>query len=298
MLILLQLANCIVIAALDRLGSVHPEMSVEYLATGFADVDSAAESDCYSGCLSLLDSLPYFKEYKQKSYELLELGPRQCVLDAGCGLGDDVFRMAELIIPDGLVVGVDSSAKFVSKAKSDERSAALPVEFHVGDLRKLPFIDQTFTRCRIDRALQHIPQPQVAISELVRVLKPQGILLAYDNDWGTFSITSQDKRVTRLLENAWCDSFANSWIGRELGRYFREAGVDDIKIYPSVSLISDFDMADKVYNLTQTAERAIAAGQISELEASTWLAELRARARSGCFVAALTAYTVVGRKPL
>ena len=272
-------------------------MSDDYLATGFADVDSTANTDCFASCLSLLDSLPYFKEYKQKTYELLELGPHECVLDAGCGLGDDAFRIAELIVPGGLVVGIDSSAKLVSKAKSDGRTAALPVEFHVGNLRKLPFNDQTFTRCRVDRVLQHIPDCQIAISELVRVLKPRGILLAYDNDWGTFSIASQDKRVTRLLENAWCDSFANSWIGRELQGYFGDAGLVDVTIYPSVSLISDFDTADKVYDLTPTAQRAIAAGHISEIEASNWLTELRARAQSGSFAAALTAYTVVGRKP-
>ncbi len=232
-----------------------------------------------------------------KRTELLELDPGEWVLDAGCGLGDDVFRMARLIVPDGFVVGLDSSAKLVSKAKSDRRTAALPVEFHVGDLRKLPFNDQTFTRCRVDRVLQHIPDCQIAMSELVRVLKPRGILLAYDNDWGTFSITSQDRRVSRLLENAWCDSFANSWVGRELQGYFGDAGLIDVTIYPSVSLISDFETADKVYNLTQTAHRAIAAGHISQIEASNWLAELRARAQSGSFAAALTAYTVVGQKP-
>jgi ubiquinone/menaquinone biosynthesis C-methylase UbiE len=272
-------------------------MSDEYLATGFSDVDSAENINSYSACLSLLDSLSYFKEYKHKTYELLELGPRECVLDAGCGLGDDVFRMAELIVPSGFVVGVDSSAKLIDKAKSDERSAALPVEFHVGDLRQLPFRDQTFTRCRIDRVLQHVSEPQVAISGLVRVLKPGGILLAYDNDWGTFSITSHDRRVTRMLENAWCDSFANSWIGRELRGYFIEAGLLNVTIHPSVSLISDFDTADKVYNLRQTVQRAITAREISKAAGDTWLNELHARARSGCFAAALTAYTVVGRKP-
>src|ERR1700752_5402296 len=110
-------------------------MREEYLATGFANVDSEETADSYSDCLSLLDSLPYFQEYKRKSYELLELGPRERVLDAGCALGDDVYRLAEWVKPNGLVVGFDSSAKLIEKARSDERSRALPVEFHVGDFR-------------------------------------------------------------------------------------------------------------------------------------------------------------------
>jgi ubiquinone/menaquinone biosynthesis C-methylase UbiE len=271
-------------------------MSDEYLATGFSDVDRAENINSYSDCLSLLDSLSHFKEYKHRTYELLELGPSDSVLDAGCGLGDDVFRMAELIVPRGFVVGLDSSAKLIDKAKSDKRSAALPVEFLIGDLRRLPFSDQTFTRCRIDRVLQHVSEPQIVISELVRVLKPGGILLAYDNDWGTFSITSDNQRVTRMLENAWCDSFANSWIGRELRGYFIRAGLWSVNIYPSVSLISDLDTADQVYNLRQTVRRAIAAREISESAGHAWLAELQARTRSGSFAAALTAYMAIGRK--
>jgi ubiquinone/menaquinone biosynthesis C-methylase UbiE len=272
-------------------------MGDEYLATGFADVDSAENAASYSACLSLLDSLPYFQEYKRKTYELLELGPFARVLDAGCGLGDDVFRMAELIGPRGFVAGLDSSARLIEKARSDPRSRILPVEFHVGDLRQLPFAAESFTHCRIDRVLQHVREPQAAISELIRVLKPGGLLLAYDNDWGTFSITSQDKRVTRILENAWCDSFANSWIGRELRRYFMEAGLTNLTVQPSVSLIEDFDTADKIYNLGQTVQRAVARGAVSETQGSAWLNELRARARERSFAATLTAYTVVGRKP-
>ena len=272
-------------------------MDDEYLATGFAHVDRAENADSYSDCLSLLDSLPYFRGYKRKTYQLLELGPGERVLDAGCGLGDDVYRMAESVAPGGLVVGLDSSAKLIDKAKSDQRSRVLPVEFHVGNLRRLPFAEETFTRCRIDRVLQHVPEPYIAITELTRVLQPAGILVAYDNDWGTFSVTSQNRPVTRILETAWCDSFANRWIGRELKGYFIEAGLSNVTTHPSVSLIDDFDTADKVYNLRQTVQRATAAGDISEDQGSAWVAELRVRAQSGSFAAALTAYTVVGRKP-
>ncbi|HEY5952888.1 MAG TPA: methyltransferase domain-containing protein, partial [Terrimicrobiaceae bacterium] len=187
--------------------------------------------------------------------------------------------------------------KLIEKARSARRDCALPVEFHVGDLRQLPFEEGSFTRCRIDRVLQHLREPQVTISELVRVLQPGGLLLAYDNDWGTFSVTSQDKQVTRILENAWADSFTNCWIGRELRRYFLEAGLSNITVHPSVSLIADFETADKVYNLRQTVRRAVVAGQISESQGLAWLTDLRARTQTGTFAVALTAYTVVGRKP-
>jgi ubiquinone/menaquinone biosynthesis C-methylase UbiE len=271
-------------------------MGDEYLATGFADVDGAENADSYSTCLSLLDSLPYFQEYKRRSYELLELGAGERVLDAGCGLGNDVYRMAEWVKPHGLVVGFDSSANLIEKARSAPRDCAL-VAFHVGDLRRLPFEEGSFTRCRIDRVLQHLPEPQVTIAELVRVLKPGGLLLAYDNDWGTFSVTSQNKQVTRILENAWADSFTNCWIGRELRGYFLEAGLSNISVYPSVSVIADFETADKVYNLRETVRRAAVAGQISESQGLAWLIDLQARTQTGTFAVALTAYTAVGRKP-
>lgn len=270
----------------------------EYLATGFTNVDSADDIEAYSTCLSLLDSLPYYRRYKQHTYRLLELGLYDHVLDAGCGLGDDVFRMAEIVAPNGLVVGIDSSEKLIEKAKSDERNRRLPVDFQVGDLKRLQFPDETFTRCRIDRVLQHIPYAQGAITELVRVLKPEGILVAYDNDWGTFSVTSRNKRVTRILENAWCDSFTNSWIGRELQEHFVNAGLSSVSVYPSTSVISDYDTADRVYNLGQTVRRAIVAGDISKDEGSKWINELQDRTQSGYFATILTAYTAVGRKAL
>ena len=69
-------------------------MSDDYLATGFRDVDGAGQSEVYIDCLRLLDSLPYYQRTKHRSYELMDLGSAWRVLDAGCGLGDDVFRMA------------------------------------------------------------------------------------------------------------------------------------------------------------------------------------------------------------
>ena len=268
----------------------------EYLSAGFADVDDAKNQDAYFACLALLDSLPYFCEYKLKSYELLQLKPGMKVLEAGCGLGDDAFRIAERIMPGGTVVALDSSSEMIEKAKSRELSKHLSVQFQTGDVRALPFADNSFTRCRIDRVLQHIPQPERAISELVRVLEQGGVLLAYDNDWGTFSITARDHEMTRCLENCWCDSLTNSLIGRNLCDLFISSGLSDIRMQPSTCIINDFEMADKVYNLRETARRATLEGVISLEQGYHWIEELISRDKKGSFIAALTAYTVVGQK--
>ncbi len=62
-------------------------MNEEYLSSGFRSVDRAEDKETYARCLSLLDSLPYYQEYKRKSYELLGLTAGMRVLEAGCGGG-------------------------------------------------------------------------------------------------------------------------------------------------------------------------------------------------------------------
>jgi ubiquinone/menaquinone biosynthesis C-methylase UbiE len=269
----------------------------EYLATGFTNVDAAGNADAYSACLSLLDALPYYRECKQRSYELLDLRPGCRVLDAGCGLGDDVFRMAERVQPRGRVVGVDSSKVLLQKAASDARKSRLPVEFHHGDLKALPFPDGAFSRCRVDRVLQHVPEPARAVQEMVRVLEPGGLMLAYDNDWETFSIASDDRQTASILEAAWGDSFTNPGIGRQLQDHFANAGLADIGIHPSTSVITDFETADRVYNLRETTRRAVASGAFPQDEGRGWIRRLIEQAAAGCFRVVLTAHTVIGRKP-
>ncbi len=271
-------------------------MCKEYLSTGFVNVDCRDDSTAYKHCLALLDSLPYFREYKQRSYELLNLPTGLSVLEVGCGLGDDAFRMATIVGPNGVVVGVDASVRLIEEAVV-RIPANIRVEFAQADARDLPFIDESFARCRVDRTLQHIEGPQQAIREMVRILKPGGLLLAYDNDWGTFSVSGSDEESTKIIETLWEESFTNKWIGRYLKQYFLEAGLQNVEIEPSVSVLTDFELADRVYNLRQTVKRAVEAGRLFPAVADEWVSELQALSLSGSFLCTLTAYTVVGMKP-
>ena len=270
-------------------------MNNEYLATGFCDVDGRSNGAACKNCLSLLDSLPYYQKIKQRSYELLDLHAGISALDVGCGVGDDAFRMAAMVSPIGAVTGVDASARMIAACSSRSRDG-LNIEYMQADARRLPFEDASFMRCRTDRVLQHIENPKAAIAEMARVLVPGGILLAFDNNWGTFSISGRDRKTSELMETRWGNAFVNPGIGRELKRYFCEAGLSEISECPSVSVVDDFELADQIYNLRQTASQLVDAGELSRETVSNWLADLEEQSRAGRFRCSLTAFTVVGRK--
>jgi ubiquinone/menaquinone biosynthesis C-methylase UbiE len=270
-------------------------MSDESLATGFPNVDASKRATLYSECLDLLDSLPDFQRYKARSYDLLELSAGLTVLDVGCGLGDDARRMADAVEPDGRVIGIDSSRRLLDEARA-RTSAMARLAFVRADGRALPFARASVDRCRIDRSLQHIPEPDRVIREMARVLRPGGRLVAYDNDWGTFAVSSTLRETTGIIQTRWCHAFTNSWIGRDLPRLFIDAGLRDVITEPNVSMIRDLELADRVYSLSETLARAVRDGVVSPSMAEAWSSEQASLSRAGGFLCSLTAYTVVGTK--
>jgi ubiquinone/menaquinone biosynthesis C-methylase UbiE len=268
----------------------------DYLATGFAHVDARRQVEPFAACLTLLDSLPYFRAYKERSYELLELHAGQAILEVGCGLGDDLRRMAQQLGDTGRLVGVDASLALLEQARA-RLVDWLRIAWIYADARRLPFPADHFDRCRIDRTLQHIQHPEQVVAEMARVVKPGGRVLAYDNDWGTFSISGQDETTSRHLEDLWTGAITNRVIGRQLPRLFQNAGLTRVRVEPSVSVLTDFELADQVYNLRATGILAIERGLADAERVDRWLDDLPTQSQEGVFLCSLTAYTVVGQKP-
>src|SRR6478735_10637489 len=108
------------------------------LASGFRDVDRAADFAVFSECLTLVDSIPFFAECKRESYGLLGAAPGRRILDVGCGLGDDAAALAKLVAPGGAVVGVDGSRSMVEAAR-ERHGGVEGLTFEVADAASLPF---------------------------------------------------------------------------------------------------------------------------------------------------------------
>jgi len=247
-----------------------------YLATGFREVDASGDAATFAACLRFLNSLDYFRRYKEESYQILDLQKGDCVLDAGCGLGEDLYQMAARITPGGRAVGIDASRHLIETARRDPRYGTLPVRFLQADLRHIPLEDASFTHVRIDRVLQHIEACETVLHELHRLLKTGGKILAYDNDWRSFSIRGTvASPISRLIETHWCDSFARPSIGAELQKLLQNTGFRSIQLKTFHSVIESFETADSVYDLSRTLHHLVREAQIGRKEAMQWIEAAR-----------------------
>ena len=113
--------------------------------------------------------------YLRLKYTLEDLENAQGkVLDVGCGGGG--FGASILDYRGDLaVLGVDISKAAVAAAK--KRYPKLKVK--VGDVYKLPYRNNQFDAIVVADVFEHLNDPETALSEISRVLKPDGVLTAY-----------------------------------------------------------------------------------------------------------------------
>lgn len=230
---------------------------------------------------------------KRQLLDLLELEPGLSVLDLGCGPGADLQAMGDAVTTSGRVVGVDIDQNMVeaANARFDDHPH---VEILLGDGHTLPFEDATFDRARMDRALQHVADPSAVLSELLRVLRPGGLLRIGEPDWDSL-VVDGDLEMNRAFNRFVCSTMVrNATIGRQLARLARTAGFEVEVVHTAAPVFHDFALADTIFAFTRNTERAIRAGAIERADGERWLAELW----SGGFTAAPLMFLLAARKPL
>src|SRR6478672_486532 len=113
----------------------------------------------------------------------------QRILDIGCGFGDTTQRIADLVGPDGEVVGIDASRQFIEVARRETEAAGVTnARFDVADVQVADLggpYDTAFSRF----GTMFFANPVVALRNVRRALVPGGRLVMVvwrrreDNEW-------------------------------------------------------------------------------------------------------------------
>jgi len=144
-----------------------------------------SETDRYTHLLSV--SNPLREPVIRSAIQALRLPSGSRGLDAGCGIGLQALLLAEAVEPAGHVIGLDVSPVFLAYAEEMAEKAGLAgrISFQSGDVRELPFDDDSFDWAWSADCVGYAPlEPLPLLKELARVVKPGGTvaILAWSSE--------------------------------------------------------------------------------------------------------------------
>jgi len=109
------------------------------------------------------------------------IGSEKCdILDVGCGTGVMALLLAEM---GHRVTGLDISKAMLEKAREKAARLGLSVEFREGSAEALPFGNCLFDAVVNRHVLWALTDPEKAVAEWKRVLKPGGRVIIIDGNW-------------------------------------------------------------------------------------------------------------------
>ena len=229
----------------------------------------------------------------------LHLEEGQRLLDVGCGLGTAAVALADDLGAAGEVVGIDRSAAMLSVARERCSDAASDVRFSIGDALALDEPDASFDAARCERTLQWVADPQRAVEELRRVLRPGGRVSLIDTDWSTMRIDVGDPDVTARVRDAFRrERRRPSNVGSRLVELVRVAGFEGVERTTATQRWTEWDPTTApapagCFSMGSLAEDLVATGHLEPADTKRFVSTIEGAAGRGQFAMSLTLFGVV-----
>jgi SAM-dependent methyltransferase len=170
------------------------------------------------------------------------LGDVRSVLDVGAGVGHWGRLLSRVLDPSATLVGVDPEPRWVEEAS--ERAPDTRFSYRQAAAEDLPFEDASFDLVTCQTVLIHVRDPAVALAEMVRVVRPGGVVLAAEpnnralNLLGT-SISTVDELTDAAHFYLVCEKGqialgeGDNSLGDLVPGLFQQAGLTGIQTYMS-----------------------------------------------------------------
>jgi demethylmenaquinone methyltransferase/2-methoxy-6-polyprenyl-1,4-benzoquinol methylase len=127
-------------------------------------------------------SLGQDRRWRRRTRQCLELRPGLRILDLAAGTG---VSTAQLVGVGAEAVACDFSLGMLRAGRANKRRADVP--FVAGDALHLPFADGVFDAVTISFGLRNVADPELALREMARVVRPGGRLVVCEFSRPTFA---------------------------------------------------------------------------------------------------------------
>ena len=219
--------------------------------------------------------------------------PSAQVLELGCGTGAMTRFLAHRADFSGKAFGVDQSASFIDAARrfAESENIGERVDFRVGDAHSLDFPAETFDAVFAHTLISHVTDPTTVLREMVRVVRPGGIVAIFDGDYASMTYAFPDHEFGHRMDAALVTaSFNNPRIMRDLPRLMPELGLTLQAAWGDA--VSEIGTASYFKSFVETyAPYIVKAGLFSAEAVGLWLTAQRQSMEDGTFFASCSYYT-------
>lgn len=139
-----------------------------------------------------------FSEHSKRIFDIINPKKGEKILDAAIGMGRYAVPMAQ---NGAFVIGIDSSKTMIQNCREKIINMGLDNKISIksGDLNtRLPFQDNEFDKAVSLGTLIHIPNYNNAIRELIRVTKPNGLIITENSN--KYHISPLMEKMRNLFE--------------------------------------------------------------------------------------------------
>jgi ubiquinone/menaquinone biosynthesis C-methylase UbiE len=152
------------------------------------------------------------------------------LLDVGCGSGALSLGLAA---EAGRVTGVDLDKADLDEARAHARRLGIRnTEFREGDAYALDLPDNHVDAVFAHSVLEALERPGDALREMVRVLKPGGLLGVASVEYGGYLVAGPQEDLLRrfydIREQLWLRERINPYLGRRLRGLLSAAGLTNV----------------------------------------------------------------------
>lgn len=238
---------------------------------------------------------PRQRRLREQYLSQIEFPADARVVEVGCGPGP-VARALAAWPGVGEVVGIDPSLFFLERA----RGLAAEVEnlrFVQGDARSLPLASGSVDVLVFHTTLCHVPEPERALVEALRVLRAGGWLAVFDGDYATTTCALGPNDPLQACIDAAVDFLVHDrWLVRRLLRLVGAAGFEKLELR-SHGYVEAPSGGYLVKMIERGADAMLTAGSIGADAAAALKAEAQRRSQAGEFFGHVAYASVIGRRP-
>src|SRR3954469_22137101 len=229
--------------------------------------------------------------------------PGLAAIDVGAGPGFAATDLAEIVGPEGRVIALERSRRFLEALEARaERLGLAAIAAREHDVSDAPFGEAIADAAWCRWVLSFVGDPAATVRHIAAALKPGGVAIFHEYaDYGTWRTMPPDPQVDRfrtLAMQSWRDSGGEPNIALVLPSLLAEVGMEIVATRPLIDIVGRDDFAWR----WPAAFMAVNAARLAELgyatpEEGSGFATALDRAPAGTLMVTPLVAEIIARKP-